>query len=68
MKKMAKSKNTELSYEAALAELQAIVNQMQGEALGVDDLATKAKRASELIAYCKEKLRTTEKDIKDWLK
>jgi len=61
---LAKKKST---YEAALEELQTIVNELQDEAIGMDDLATKAKRASELINICKEKLRTTEKDLSDLL-
>lgn len=62
---MAKSKNNIPSYEAAMEELQEIVNQLQEEAIGVDQLSTRVKRAAELIQYCKIKLRTTEEDLAD---
>ncbi|MEO0338247.1 MAG: exodeoxyribonuclease VII small subunit [Bacteroidota bacterium] len=53
------------SYEEALQELQVIVQQLQQNEIGVDDLATKVKRAAALIKYCREKLRTTEDEIQN---
>ncbi|MCB0588467.1 MAG: exodeoxyribonuclease VII small subunit [Phaeodactylibacter sp.] len=52
-----------LTYEAALEELQQIVADLQEDAIGVDELSDKVKRAAELIAYCREKLRTTEESL-----
>ena len=52
-----------LSYEEALQELQQIVAQLQEDAVSVDELSEKVKRAAELIAYCREKLRTTEENL-----
>ncbi|MCB0550506.1 MAG: exodeoxyribonuclease VII small subunit [Phaeodactylibacter sp.] len=52
-----------LSYEEALQELQQIVAQLQEDAVSVDELSEKVKRAAELIAYCREKLRTTEESL-----
>ena len=51
------------SYEEALQELQQIVAQLQEDAVSVDELSEKVKRAAELIAYCREKLRTTEENL-----
>ena len=62
---MAKRKLNISSYEKAMKELQEIVDQLQGEAIGIDDLSEKVKRAAELIQYCKEKLRTTDSDVKN---
>ncbi len=65
---MAKKKTTdELTYDAAMLELQKIVAQLQNDSIGVDDLAENVKRASELILFCREKLRTTETDLKSIL-
>ncbi|NJN35583.1 MAG: exodeoxyribonuclease VII small subunit [Saprospiraceae bacterium] len=61
---MAKKKTTdELTYDSAMHELQKIVAQLQNDSIGIDDLAENVKRASELILFCREKLRTTETDL-----
>ncbi len=60
---MAKKKSEALSYENAMSELQKIISDLQAEAIGIDDLSEKVKRAAELISFCKNKLRSTEKDI-----
>lgn len=52
-----------LTYEEALQELQQIVTQLQEDAISVDELSDKVKRAAELIAYCREKLRKTEESL-----
>ncbi len=52
-----------LSYEAAMQELQQIVAELQGENADIDQLEAKAERAAQLIAYCREKLRKTEAAI-----
>ncbi len=52
-----------LSYEEALQELQQIVAQLQEDAVSVDELSAKVKRAAELIAYCREKLRQAEESL-----
>ncbi|MCB9298410.1 MAG: exodeoxyribonuclease VII small subunit [Lewinellaceae bacterium] len=56
-----------LTYEEAMQELQQIVAQLQEDAVSVDELSDKVKRAAELIAYCREKLRTTEESLKGLL-
>lgn len=60
---MSKKKNTELSYDNAMKELQMIVNNLQSDSVSIDELAQNVKRASELIQFCREKLRTTENEI-----
>lgn len=56
-----------LAYEEAMQELQQIVAQLQENAVSVDELSDKVKRAAELIAYCREKLRTTEESLEGLL-
>ena len=58
---MAKTKK--LTYESAMEELQTIVNQLQEEAVNVDELSAKVKRAAELVKFCQEKLRSTEEEL-----
>ncbi|MBN2236978.1 MAG: exodeoxyribonuclease VII small subunit [Bacteroidales bacterium] len=51
------------TYSAALEELESIIQEIENEEINIDDLSLKVKRASVLLKFCKEKLRTTEKDI-----
>lgn len=52
-----------LTYQSATEELQTIVTQLEDNAIGIDALAEKVKRAAELVQFCQEKLRTTEKEM-----
>lgn len=53
------------NYTAALDELQQIVNDLQAEKIAIDDLAAKVKRAGDLVAFCREKLRTVEDELNE---
>jgi len=53
----------ELTYESAYNELMQIAKEIEDEAVSVDVLAEKVKRASELIAFCQRKLKTAEEDV-----
>lgn len=54
----------ELKYEAAMAELQAIVTKMENDELDIDQLTEQLKRAQELIKLCRDKLTKTDEEIK----
>ena len=54
----------EIKYEAAYAELQAIVRKMENDELDIDQMADQLKRAQELIKLCKDKLTKTDEEIK----
>ena len=54
----------ETKYEAAYAELQGIVRQMEGEEMDIDHMAEAVKRAQELIQLCKDKLTKTDENIR----
>jgi exodeoxyribonuclease VII small subunit len=51
------------TYEAAYQELQQIAREIENETVSVDVLAAKVKRASELISFCQNKLRSTELEV-----
>lgn len=53
----------ETTYESALEELQQITLNLQEGKIGIDELAVQLQRAAELIRFCREKLRSVEKDI-----
>ena len=52
-----------MNYEKAIEELQTIIKDLQNGSTNIDQLASKAKRAAELIELCKGRLRNTEKTI-----
>jgi len=60
---MSKTKGKITSYEAALKELQSIVQEFQDELVNIDQLPEKMKRAADLIQYCRGKLRSTEEEM-----
>jgi len=53
-----------MTYEEAITELQNIVDGLENETIGMDELSEKMKRAKELILYCKGKLHKTKEDLK----
>jgi len=57
-------RNKELTYSQALKELEKIVKEIESEEGDVDILAEKIKRASQMLAFCKGKLRTAEDEVK----
>ncbi len=53
----------ELTYNEALEELKEILQRLEGQEANIDQIATDVKRSSELIKFCKEKLRKTEEEV-----
>jgi exodeoxyribonuclease VII small subunit len=51
---------SKLNYERAYNELLEIVQEIEQNQVGIDELNKKLKRAAELIKFCKNKLRDTE--------
>ncbi len=62
------TKEKKLNYQEAFAELERIVKEIEHESVNVDELADRVKRASVLIALCREKLKATEVDVNQILK
>jgi exodeoxyribonuclease VII small subunit len=52
-----------LTYEQAYKELEGIAREIESQAVSIDVLAQKVKRAAELITYCQTKLRSTEAEV-----
>ncbi len=52
------------SYESAFKELQKILEELESESVSMDDLSKKVERASKLLTYCQNKLRSTEEQVK----
>ncbi|WP_320053847.1 exodeoxyribonuclease VII small subunit [uncultured Acetobacteroides sp.] len=58
----------ELTYSAALDELKSILARIEGQDVDIDQIAEDVKRSTELIKFCKEKLRKTETEVEGILK
>jgi exodeoxyribonuclease VII small subunit len=56
--------STPASYEAALAELDRLVQQMEGGQMPLDQLLDGYRRGAELLAYCKTRLQVVEDQVK----
>lgn len=60
--------DSNLTYENAYKELKQISSEIENESVTVDVLATKVKRAAELITFCQKKLRDTEAEVTNIIK
>lgn len=58
----------DLTYESAYEELRQIAAAIENESVPVDILAEKVKRASMLIEFCQQKLRSTEAEVTNIIK
>lgn len=56
-----------INYEAALSELEDIVNKMENDEFDIDQLSVNLKRAQTLIKLCRDKLTKTDTEIKKLL-
>ncbi len=63
---MAKT-DKKLSYSESIAEVERILDRFNTQQMDVDTLAAEVKRATELIAQCKERLYKAERDVAEVL-
>ncbi len=52
-----------LTYSKAIREIEEILKYIESQEVDVDILVEKVKRATELIHFCKNKLRTAEEEL-----
>lgn len=57
----------EISYEEAMTQLEKIVEQIENNELGIDELTSKLKQAQRLLKMCKDKLTKTDKEVEKLL-
>lgn len=50
-------------YGEAVEELETILEELENDSIDVDELATKVKRAKELLEFCRERLTRTQTEI-----
>lgn len=54
-----------LGYEQAIAELEAIVTDLQNDEVGVDELAERVARGARLVELCRDRLRRAELAVEE---
>ena len=65
---MAKAtKKQELTYAEAMSEVEQILSRFNNRQMDVDTLSAEVKRATELIAQCKQRLARAEKEVAEVL-
>ncbi len=52
------------SYERALAELDTLVQQMEGGQMPLDQLLSAYRRGAELLGFCRQRLQSVEDQVK----
>ena len=60
--------SNEPGYKEALEEIETIVEEIESEAVDIDVLTDRVKRATFLIKLCKAKLKKTDDEVKKVLK
>ena len=53
-----------MTYSSALAELQQLAEDLENDEISIDELSDKIKRASRLLEFCQNKLRSTDEEVK----
>ena len=52
-----------INYDTAVSEIEEILEKIEEGDLGVDELAEKVKRVSQLLKICRDRLQATEEQI-----
>ncbi len=58
----------EVDYNKTIKNLEDIIDKIESEEIGVDELAKKVKEAAVMIKFCKEKILKAELQVKDVVK
>ena len=53
----------ETKYEMAISQLEEIVERLENNQLGIDEMTAQLKKAQQLINLCKDRLTNTDEEI-----
>lgn len=53
----------ETKYEVAISQLEEIVERLENNQLGIDEMTAQLKKAQQLIKLCKDRLTKTDEEI-----
>lgn len=59
----ASAPDAEIGYTAALAELDSILHELDGDEVDVDVLGTRVRRAAELLRICRDRITTARFEV-----
>lgn len=59
------AESEELSFGAALEQLEKTLQRMEDDAIDIDDLAEELRHASKLLEVCRGKLRSAEVEVRE---
>lgn len=59
--------DNQLTYSQALAQLEKIVAELQSDQCDIDNMVVLTRRGAELLSLCRERLTTTEQQLRDVL-
>lgn len=59
---------TKQTYREAITEVEEILASIENDELDVDELASKVKKVTQLLKFCKDKLYKTQEDVEKVLK
>lgn len=54
----------ETKYEEAVGKLESIVQRLENDEMGIDEMTAELKKAQQLIKLCKDRLTKTDDEIK----
>ncbi|MBP5380925.1 MAG: exodeoxyribonuclease VII small subunit [Bacteroidaceae bacterium] len=57
----------ELTYEQAMAKLEALAQQMEHDEVPIDQMATRLREAQQLIVFCRDRLYAADKAVQEFL-
>lgn len=57
----------ELTYEAAMEQLEKLAKEIENGDISIDQLATKLKEAQQLLQFCKDKLTKADEEVRKLL-
>lgn len=60
-----KSNTDEIGYEAAVTELEEILEELGDDDIDVDHLADRVKRATELVKVCRDRIAAARLEVKE---
>lgn len=53
-----------ITYDEATKQIEGILTKLRNNEISVDELSNEVKRATELITLCRDRLRSTEEELK----
>lgn len=60
-------KKKELTYEEAIEQVEILIEQIENNQIGMDELSEAIRKASDHLSFCKKKLHQVDEEVKQIL-